>query len=157
MQQSVATSQKTFITVPNLSAAEIVKLAKKEINLIYLAPELDTWDFIQDEQGKTYEVMKHDFGRKVSVKDVPAFFQERGFTGNTAAFIALMAREKPNGYHASIPERLWRDPESGKLHVPHFAQFGGPILGLRWTGHDWSGDDGCPGWAFVAFREVPKS
>src|SRR3989338_7328014 len=100
LQRVIETSIK-FITVPNLSADDIVATAKREIDLTFLNPDLATWNIVHDEGGKRYEVMTHSFGRGVSTQEVRSFFKAQGFDGNTAAFVTWVTVHKPKGYHAS--------------------------------------------------------
>lgn len=139
------------ITVPNLSAADLVAQTKKEFNLNCLDADLAKWDFITDERGKTYEVQIWTPGRGVvPATEVRTHFKD-GFVGNTAAFIAWVKKTNPQGSHASIPEddQLFR--RGDYLCALYFRRVGeGRELNLcsdvrlRW--HDY--------WSFVAFREV---
>jgi hypothetical protein len=139
-----------LITVPARSAAELIAQAKT-LGLTYLDKDLESWDFIRDEAGKTYEVLVWKPGREVvPATEVRAHFP-KGFTGNTAAFIAWVTKHDPEGYYASIPEddRLFAD--GGSLFAPNFFRAEADRkLGLyydlrrRW----------CDYWSFVAFREV---
>jgi hypothetical protein len=108
------------ITVPNLSAAELVQLAQEKLVLTYLDGDLAKWDFITDECGKTYEVRFWTPGRGVAHHTNMRKDFKDGFVGNTAAFIALMMRDNPEGYHASVPEvtRLFQDGD--RLCPPRF-------------------------------------
>lgn len=141
------------VTVPkHLTSATLVEHVDARVRLTYVNPDLRSWNYLQDEAGKTYEVMTHVFNRTVSSADVNAFFAEKGFGGNTAAFNAWVAETNPRGYYASIPkdDRLWCGPESDELCAPFFNR-GGDFrrLGLCWVGDDWDNS-----WVFVAFREV---
>lgn len=140
------------VIVPILSCADLVAHMRRLVEPAYLNPEIADWDFIQDEQGKQYEVLTHRFNRDVSSDEVRAFFKEKGFEGNTAAFIAWIAEHKPQVYSVSIPEddRLFRDSTSGDLYTPYFNWDNGYCgLNLNTVEGDW-GDD-C---MFVAFRVV---
>jgi len=148
-----AASSAEIIQVPDLPAADLIKLAEKRIDLTYLNPDLASWDFMQNERGKKYEVMTWAPGRDVSSADVRDYFNERRFSGNTAAFISWLMEKQPYGYHASIPEdeQLWCDPESGGLCAPYFYRDGARRrLDLHGVRDDWRGR-----WVFVAFREIP--
>jgi hypothetical protein len=113
------------ITVPDLSAAELMIRAQRRSIFLSLRPDIAAWNFMQqDERGKTYEVMTWAPCRGVSTDEVRAYFKRRGFGGNTAAFIAWMMAKQPLGFHASIPDedmRLFRDTY-GELLVPRFRQ-----------------------------------
>lgn len=137
------------ITVPNLSAAELVAQAQSKRNLTYLNPDLAKWGFVTDEAGKTYEVMVWAPGRNVSTDDVRKHFPE-GFHGNTAAFIAWVTAKNPEGYHASIPEDDRLFLRGDNLCAPHFNR-GDRSRDLRLFCVDVDWSDGC---RFVAFREV---
>lgn len=148
------TDTRDLITVPDLSAAELVAHAKKTLALHAPHPEtdLETWDFIRDERGKTYEVQTGKLDRMfVLASKVREHFTD-GFVGNTAAFVAWVIKHNPEGHYASFPEddRLIRGV--GFLCVPGFIRRepNMHMLSLhgvgdrRWGSH----------WIFVAFREV---
>ena len=152
--QRVIETSINVVTIPfRATAAGLIEHANKEIDLTYLNSDLATWNFIQSEAGKRYEVMTKSFGRSVSTQEVRDFFKTQGFGGNTAAFVAWVTEHKPKGNHASIPEKdndLWRGPESRVLCAPYFRHgVAGRELGLDGVRDDW---DDC--WVFVAFREV---
>ncbi|MEI7512635.1 MAG: hypothetical protein WCK01_04225 [Candidatus Uhrbacteria bacterium] len=142
------------ITVTAPSAAGLIKLAKKQLSLTYLDGDLAKWDFVTDECGKTYEVQSWKPGREVvPATEVREHFKD-GFVGNTAAFIALMTRDNPEGYHASIPadDRLFQS--GGLLYAPYFLRDEcDRKLGLRHDVRDRWRDDMC----FWAFREFKNA
>ena len=141
------------ITVPDLSGPELIAAAEKALVLTYLDADYAKYEFLRDERGKTYEVMVWKPGREVVPgKEVRAYFKERGFHGNAAAFIAWATKHNPNGYHATILEddRLFRGAGGG-LFAPDFVRDDGRrklslYYGVR---NRW-----LDGWAFVAFREI---
>jgi hypothetical protein len=141
------------IRVPDLSGPELIAEVKKALVLTYLNPDYAKCDFLRDERGKKYEVMIWKPGREVVPgEEVRVYFKERGFHGNTAAFIAWVTKHVPNGYHATIPEddRLFCDAD-GYLCAPSFVRAGGGRE-FRLYGdvrNLWGGR-----WAFVAFREI---
>jgi hypothetical protein len=142
------------ITVPNLSAAELVTQAKNKLKLTYLDETgYAGYDFVTDEGGKTYEVLVWKPGRYVETKEVRKHFEELGAGGNTAAFVTWVTEHNPEGYYVSIPSddsRLFRGPESGDLDAPRFCRGGsGRSLSLDVVHDGWDGH-----WSFVAFREV---
>jgi len=148
------TSTESFVDVSNLSASSLVTKATMELKTTLCSRELQNWDFVRDERGKTYEVMTHSFGRDVSTDEVRNHFRALGFAGNTAAFVAWVTKHKPDGYHASILDfgRLWRTADNTNLSTPFFKRNGDFLdLGLCSIEHKWGW-----GWIFVAFREVPK-
>lgn len=102
------------ITVPNLSAAELIKLALERLNLpnqSSCSPRLlAAWDFYKNQKGevvdvggKTYEVMVWAPGRAVTTDEARKHFP-KGFMGNTAAFVAWVTAKNPEGSYTSIPE-----------------------------------------------------
>lgn len=141
-----------LITVPDLSAAELVAKAKRKLRPTVLSPNLTSWDFIRDERGKTYEVQVWKPGRAVvPAEEVRPHFTD-GFTGNTAAFVAWVTKNSPLGFFASIPEdeRLFRGGEY--LRALSFGRDGGYRM-LRLY-HDVRGRWKDASWSFAAFREV---
>ncbi len=109
------------ITVPNLTAAALIELAKKELKLTYLDDELAYWDFFKDEHGKTYEVQVWNPGREViPATEVRKHFKD-GFVGNTPAFITWVIKHSPNGYHASIPPNDRLFVSGNHLDAPRFV------------------------------------
>ena len=141
----------TNIDVPNMGAEALVEKAQK-IGMKLCTPQLGKWDFMTDEHGKRYEVMTLRFGRVVSTDEVRKTIRELGFVGNTAAFIAWVTMNKPDGMYISIPEdhRLrmrYRRPSAAYFDgwKDHYS------LDLGSITHDWATN-----WVFVAFREVTK-
>lgn len=142
------------IQVSDLTASELIALAKKELKLTYLDGDLVKWNFITDERGKTYEVQVWKPGREVvPAAEVREHFKD-GFVGNTAAFVAWVTKHNPEGYHASIPEdaRLFQD--GSHLYAPgFFRDESRRKLGLyndvRYRWYD--------SWCFVAFREFKSA
>lgn len=143
-----------IVTVPDMSAADLVALAKQNLALTHLDEDLPRWDFIQDERGKRYEVLIWSPGRDVVATDTRAYFSERKFNGNTAAFIAWVVARNPEGYWASTPDeaaRLWRDPRSRRLCALRFIRDGADSwLNIDFVGNGWGSH-----WSLVAFREIP--
>lgn len=125
---------------------------KKKCALTYIDPDFLNWNFVKDEAGKIYEFDIWSPKHSVTSQNVREHFQARGFQGNTTAFITWLKEQKPNGYHASIPEDngCWRDSD-GSLFVP-YSGFGVEFreFDRRWIGLDWHDH-----WSFVAFRELP--
>jgi hypothetical protein len=109
-----------LITVPTLSAHELIKLAQEKLSLTYLDDDLAKWGFVTDECGKTYEVQSWKPSREVvPATEVREHFKD-GFVGNTAAFISLMMRDNPEGYHASIPTDVRLFQYWSNLYAPRF-------------------------------------
>ena len=167
MEQTVSDE---VIEVPDLSATDLVLLASQTVPFSYpTGDRLAGWNFYQDRKGnvdrggKRYRVSILASERKIPTDAVRTYFRERGFTGNTAAFIALVMKRKPIGWWASIPE------DDGVLCSVSFP-FKEPILQVPCLndGHHYPGlglqrivDSVCPsgyiwpaGWIFAAFREV---
>ncbi|QQR60323.1 hypothetical protein IPH19_02800 [Candidatus Uhrbacteria bacterium] len=154
-----------LITVPDVSSATVlINMAKAMLQLDApraLGSYLLKWSFIRDERGKTYEVQIWKPGRQlVPATDVRGLFED-GFIGNTAAFIAWVIQQNPEGDHATIPEdlRLFITESDDRLadrdgfhrYAPHYIRKGNRReLGLhREVRRAWDAD--C---AYVAFREV---
>ncbi|MEI7512623.1 MAG: hypothetical protein WCK01_04155 [Candidatus Uhrbacteria bacterium] len=154
IENRISVSVLERITVPNLPAAELIAQAQSKLELTYLDGDLAKWDFVTDECGKTYEVQSWKPGREVvPATEVREHFKD-GFVGNTAAFIALMTRDNPEGYHASIPadDRLFQS--GGLLYAPYFLRDEcDRKLGLRHDVRDRWRDDMC----FWAFREFKNA
>ena len=111
-----------FITVPDLPAPELIELVKKKHNLTGLDPDYAKYDFLYYERGMTFEVKMWKPDREVvPAAEVREHFTD-GFVGNTAAFLALVAKNDLEGYHASIPEddRLFRPGDYPR--APHFVR-----------------------------------
>lgn len=144
-------TSRDLIQVPNLSAAELVAQAQKDLNPTRFYDGLLKWDFITDEAGKTYEVQVWRPGREsVSITEVREHFRD-GFAGNTAAFIAWAAKTNPAGYHVTIPADGKLFQGGGCLSVPLWiGSWDHRELGLVQV--DQSGWSVL--WAFAAFREV---
>ena len=141
-----------IVVVPNLSAAGLVARAKQDLALTYLDDDFAKWNFVNGEEGKRYERLIWTPGRVVQSADIRTYFRERGFNGNTAAFVAWAASKNPEGYFVSIPDeddRLWPDPESGRLYAPRFIRIATHRKLRLFDVGGWHGP-----WSFVAFREV---
>jgi hypothetical protein len=143
-----------LITVPSLSAAEIVAEAKRKLKLTYLNEEdYASYDFVRDEAGETFEVLVWKPGRYVTTEEMRKHFAELKADGNPVAFIAWITKHDPRGYHASIPSddsRLYCNPKSDELYAPGFYNDRhGRVLDVRCVDDEWDDD-----WSFVAFREV---
>lgn len=146
-----SSEKQDLITVPRLSAAELVARAKEKLNLTYLNPDLARRGFVTDEAGKTYEVLVWAPGRYVTTDEVRKHFEALKADGNTAAFVAWITENDPEGWHASIPSddsRLF--PFGGHLYAPRFYR-DDDDRDLRLSHVDGEWDGGC---RFVAFREV---
>lgn len=142
------------IRVPALSATEIISAAKRKFDLRRDPPHLADWNFMRDEAGRTYEVLTHNFGRDVTCREVQSFFREKGFSGNTAAFVAWLTERTPFGAFATIPDedRLFRIPDTNLLFAPTFDRKRDSRLiwlNTRFVASAWYGH-----WVFVAFRAI---
>lgn len=145
-------STSRIIEVPDLSAAELIARAKCDFESMHLDANLASWDFIQDERGKKYEVMEWYPQSITFSSEVLSFFKSYGFDGNTAAFIAWIIERKPKGYYVSIPaneDRLFRGQSNARLDAPASTTDGGPRLYLCSVRLEWSN-----WWSFVAFRQI---
>lgn len=158
----------TSITVPDLSPAELVARAQREIDTTSLDDELVAWNFTEhrvekDEptrainvRGKKYEVLTWALGGYRTTEQVREHFKGLNADGNTAAFIAWVTETKPRGFHVSIPSDdtlLWRNPKSGSLYAPCFGHDDAyRDLFLSGVRVGWSAFS-----VFVAFREIPSA
>jgi len=154
------------ITVPDVSAAELVARAKREMDLDHLAPGLVGWDFYQRQsgndqppvpikvRGKRYEVLKWEPGKATKTQEVYDHFKPLEADGNVGAFIAWITETKPWGHCFSIPSvdpSLRRGPTAIRFHTLEFVgdnSFRSLCLYAKRANF--------PEWAiFVAFRELP--
>lgn len=141
-----------LVTVPDLSSGDLIELVKRECKFTNFDEDLAAWDFIRDECGKTYEVRVYRPEREViPAEEIRAYFKMFGFFGNTAVFVAWIAKHNPKGSHASIPEDDSLFQRGDSLCALGFRHHGEDRLSdldhdvrSRWRGR----------WSFVAFREV---
>lgn len=152
-----------IILVPDLPAAGLTALLKRERKLTYLDPDQEAWDFYTGldgkpipGRGKKFEarVWKPDLkpGQVISSDAVRDHFRQEGFTGNVGAFTQWLRQVDPAGYYASIPDDngCWRSADRD-LYAPFsFFDDGYRKLRRHWIGGGWIGD-----WSFVGFREIP--
>jgi len=150
---------KNQITVPQLASLDLLKHAIQQARLTRRVDDsFKAWNFITDECGKTFEVLTHAFTHsRVSREDIRKHFREKGFSGNTAAFIAWLCGPKsPCGSYMCIPDedRLPRKSKFGSWVAPSFFQDEkrkNRILGFEQIGDpDYFGGQTI----FVAFREI---
>lgn len=144
--------EKQLITVPDLTTEQLLDQADQALKLTYLTADFETWDFVRFERGKIYEVLVWTPGREVMTYEVQQYFESLKADGNTAAFVAWVAKADPEGRHASIPLNYSRLFRSGKcLYAPTFFR----DRDYRGLGH---GDDIAKlwddDWSFVGFRPV---
>lgn len=146
------------VTVPDLPAAELIALVRRSfeeagIPLIYFNPDLQAWDLLLDERGKTFQVLRRKFGRGWDAREARAWQKSVGADGNVASFIAWVIVKKPTGWFVSIPNddsRLWRRSVSSDLFVPRFYRHGAhrrfDLSGVqgKWSGYG----------SVVAFRTI---
>jgi hypothetical protein len=136
------------ITVPNVSAVQLIRLAQSKFRFTYLSPELGERWFVTDEAGKTYEAMSWKPGRSVSSDEVRKHFPV-GFKGNTAAFVAMVTEKNLMGWHFSILEYDMCFPSDQGLH-PFFVCNGANLeLNLHFDNGEWSSEI-----VFWAFRPI---
>lgn len=127
-KNDVAATTNETVTVPDLPAAELIALVQRSfkeagIPFTYFNPDLEAWDFLLDERGKTFQVLMYNFGRNWETHEARAWQKSVGADGNVAAFIAWVIAKKPMGWFVSIPNddaRLWRHPVRGFLCAPRF-------------------------------------
>lgn len=125
------------ITVPRLSASELVEWAEKRAVLKKVYFGYRSWNFMRGEAGKTYEIKTKTIAgacrcafttghadhctcpplyedsagevqlsvqrARIDIKRVRSELAVEGFEGNTACFIALMARDRPCGAFYTLP------------------------------------------------------
>ena len=148
-----------FIFVPDVEATELTAIAKQELDLTYITPDSEPWDYYQGNdgkpisgRGKVFEVMTWKPGRDVSSDEVREHFEKEGFYGHAGAFTQWRRTCGLSGYHASIPDNngCWRRSD-GRLHAPcSYFGSGERSLNQGWVDYPWRGGF----WSFVAFREV---
>lgn len=155
------TKKPDLITVPSVSAIELVEQVKAKLRTTLCDEGLVTWDFVRDERGKTYEALTWAPGRFVSYDEVRMHFDEFEAEGNTAAFMSWVMERRPEGWWASVPSddsRLFRAHDG--LEVATFLrddvhrrlQLTDLSEQARKFFEESNDDEGTP-W-FVAFREV---
>ena len=139
------------ITVPDLSAVQLLEWVRSRLTLEYPISAIEGWDFVRDERGKTYEVEVWTPGcRVVPAWEVRPHFSN-GFFGNTAAFIAWVEMTNPLGQFASIPEDDRLYCLGSQLRALNFERVNGRrgSFDSRHVRNRWGAS-----WSFVAFREV---
>lgn len=156
--RSSAPDPANIILVPDLDAVAITALAKRRCELTCLDGDYEKWDYLTglDDKpirgrGKKFEVLTWKPGRNVLSSQVRKHFEDKGFSGYTAAFTAWVAQHSPNGYYVSIPEdnACWRG-SGGRLYAPD-SVFDDDDRKLF---HGWIGSPWDDGWSFVGFREL---
>lgn len=158
------TTESNSIIVQDMFAVDLTALAKRDLDLHYIDPDYERWDFYRDNKGnpisgrgKKFEVMiwrpELKSNETISSEQVRCHFRRLGFVGHAGAFTEWR-RQNPTlmGHYASVLENdaCWRRSSNGDLFVP-YSDFGEGSRNLsqywlinRWYGH----------WQFVAFREV---
>ena len=150
-----------LITVPKLSALELVVLANAKLELADFDKRgYANYDFVRGEGGKTYAVLvwQPDPGAYVNMAEVRRHFSGVGAEGRPAAFLAWIVERNPMGYHMCIPaddSLLACYSPSDDLRAPAYSRTSGMEgpggvreLFLIRTDIKWRN------WSFVAFREV---
>lgn len=115
-------------------------------------------DFITDEAGKTYEVRTWVGGSRAYYEMAVAYFIDvdpaHPFAGNTAAFIAWVSANQPQGVFVTIPEEQERQTNPLYINgIPCFigrADLADCELGFNRDYYDFLGAETV----IVAFREV---
>jgi hypothetical protein len=155
-------TDRNIIVVPDLAAVDLTALAKSELNLTYLDPDYEQWNYYRGNdgkeisgRGKRFEVLiwKPELasGAYINSEPVRKHFRDLGFYGHAGAFTQWRRTCGLEGYHVSIPEDngCWRDSD-GRLYAPYsYFDDGRRELGHDWVGRKWNGY-----WSFVAFREL---
>ena len=119
--------QGSSVTVPDLSARELIELARKELEITDFAQDEDEetawleWDFMRGERGKTYEATalytvscwppNFDLVRE--------HFRAYDQFGSTAVLLAWLIKYKPEGLCTSVPE----EEHFFKGYGPHEGTF----------------------------------
>ena len=149
-----------IVVVPDLAAVDLTALVKRELDLTYIDPDYEQWDYYQGVDkseirgcGQKFEalVWKPDLkpDEKISFEAVRAHFRELDAIGHVGAFTQWLRTCGLEGYHASIPEdnACWPDSR-GRLHAPCSIFVGGN----RWLYHRWIGCGWDGYWSFVGFK-----
>ena len=144
------------VTVPDLSSRKLVKLAVKTLNLTYVDPDFKKWDFVGEDRGCTFEtrIWLHD-RNCAPAEYVREQFEKRGFTGNTAAFIAWMLEHGLGNRYSTVPpdKRMFR--LGNALCVPH-TRFDAERRKLCLHRSPFGEWDESETWHFLAFRKVKR-
>ena len=151
------------IVVPNVPPDEFIAQLKKKLNLSLFDTGFGFWDDYQNlyteisnAGGKTFEVLNGILLNSTPSSVVEKHFAEKGFTGNTGAFISWLLENNPNEWNIPIHSHqyLWMCLQS-QVHVVVALEdnnTGGNRPGFRKI----LGDNGFAACVFVAFREVAK-
>jgi|WetSurMetagenome_2_1015567.scaffolds.fasta_scaffold125532_2 hypothetical protein len=158
------------VTVPDVSAVQLVAQAERRHWINIVKEEIRTWDFYQrhivgprpgspiEVRGKRYEVLTWTPGdAEMSTKKVQDRFKKMGADGNNGAFIAWLMEKDRYGCFSTLPSdygQLWFESPESDRHVLYYCPenfFSNRCnLGL------------CRAdrmmrkfWTFVGFREVP--
>lgn len=102
-----------LITVPDMTAPELLAAIQLELNVTSLNSYLPGWNFFADRHGqslgyggKQYEVMTWQKQKSGSVTqaDLRNLFKEQGFAGNIPALLTWVWRHAPVGFYATLPD-----------------------------------------------------
>lgn len=147
-----------LITVPDLSSADLIALAKMRCDLTQVYPDYRQWDMFEGADGrvirgrdKTFRVSTWTPSRDVYSRDVREHFKANGFYGHAAAFIAWFINRMPRSpyAYATIPDDNGCYHSSGGMYAPRLESPGPTrILGLHSYYSCWDA-----GWTFVGFKE----
>ena len=163
MNVALAERSPGIITVPGLSAVELVDLMEKETG--YSAGNLRYWDFYKNSvdgagslkvieaRGKRYEVLTWKPNNHwVSMKMVSKHFKALRADGNVGAFIAWITETKPQGKYDSISHDAAFCRGYGMHFFPegsnHRLLLARDVHDLAYNGYET---------VFVAFREIPSA
>ena len=149
-------SNRNFVFVPDNSSNGT--LATTKSRLMMYGDQIDDrflgWDFMHDSGGEFYEVTRFS-SRNIGTdsNDVRAYFQEKGFEGNVAAFLVWIEKERPNNAaYGTIPpdDKLRKDSRSDQLLVPFLCKrLGKPVLDFQSVNSTWFSNH-----VFVGFKKI---
>lgn len=163
-----------IVVIPDLSPSDLVQrvgdeFAQRQTPLARIHPDFQSWDFTQyrvpegdpsrgiEVRGETYDVFIWKSPGAKTLKEIRDFFASFGAEGNTAAMLAWIAQEKPEGLYITVPpsdDLLWRDPSSGELHVPHFVFYMTNMVRTLRFRNSQEPLDGR--WRLLGFRKRPR-
>lgn len=147
-----------ILVVPDVSAAELIKLAKS--SGMSVDPDLVGWDFYRgvdgepiSGRGKRFEVLNWQPRQRVEPDEVRAYAKRREFYGHVGASITFFVQRNPRGLFASIPDGNACLRSFGASFVPFYdCVVRERALGLKLLKP--SQPDFGYFWTFLAFREL---
>jgi len=128
-QGGVIAGDNLLVTVPDVSAAELIEQVRVALGITDIDGPLREWDIMRGEGGKTFEVSL------MRAKDGPAYIRSPefpdGYVGSVAAYLAWIAKTK--AIHVRLSQQPYRGlVMSGGVFYPFVRKSrGGTKLVLR--------------------------